>query len=68
MDLPIHIEQTNLASRLGFAAGPGYANRGRLLLRRAAAENALIHAFHFPFPGVGYVRAAGDGWRFEPLE
>ena len=39
----------------------------RMLLRRAVEENALIHAFHFPFPGVGYVREDGDGWRFEPL-
>ena len=38
-----------------------------MLLRRAVEENALIHAFHFPFPGVGTVHADGAGWRFEAL-
>lgn len=67
MDLPIHIEQTTWHP--AWDEQPDLAMRSRtMLLRRAVEENALIHAFHFPFPGVGYVRADGDGWRFEPLE
>ena len=68
MDLPIHIERDGLASRLGRAAGNGHAVAANAAAAGSMQENALIHAFHFPFPGVGYVRADGEGWRFEPLE
>ena len=67
MDLPIHIEQTDWHPDWDEQPETGMRSR-RILLRRALDENALIHAFHFPFPGVGYLRADGDGWRFEPLE
>ncbi len=67
MDLPIHIERTDWHPDWDEQPETGMRSR-RMLLRRALDENALIHAFHFPFPGVGYVRADGDGWRFEPLE
>jgi len=67
MDLPIHIEQTTWHPDWDELPELGMQSR-RMLLRRAAEENALIHAFHFPFPGVGYVRPAGDGWRFEALQ
>ncbi len=66
MDLPIHIEQTTWHPDWDEEPQEGLRSR-RMLLRRAVAENALIHAFHFPFPGVGYVREDGDGWRFEAL-
>lgn len=66
MDLPIHIEQTNWHPEWDEDPAQGMSTR-RALLRRAVEENALIHGFHFPFPGVGRVRAAGEGWRFEPL-
>jgi len=67
MDLPIHIEQTSWHPDWDEMPELGLQSR-RMLLRRAVEENALIHAFHFPFPGVGTVRADGDGWRFKPLE
>ena len=66
MDLPIHIEQTTWHPEWDEAPAQAMRSR-RMLLRRAVAENALIHAFHFPFPGLGYVREDGDGWRFEPF-
>jgi glyoxylase-like metal-dependent hydrolase (beta-lactamase superfamily II) len=37
------------------------------LLRRVAAENALITAAHFPFPALGSVRAEGDALAWEAL-
>ena len=40
----------------------------RRLLDRAAADHALVHAFHFPFPGLGHVRRHGGGWVWEPAE
>ena len=66
MDLPIHIEQTSWHPDWDEMPETGLESR-RMLLRRAVEEKALIHAFHFPFPGLGYVRAAGAGWRFEAL-
>ena len=66
MDLPIHVERTSWHPAWDELPALGLRSR-RMLLEWAVQQNALIHAFHFPFPGVGYVRAAGEGWRFEPL-
>lgn len=66
MDHPIHIERTNWHPDWDLLPSEGMRSR-RMLLRRAAEEQALLHAFHFPFPGLGYVREAGEGWRFEPV-
>ncbi len=38
----------------------------RALLERAAHEGTLILPMHFGPPHAGYVRRAGDGFRFEP--
>jgi glyoxylase-like metal-dependent hydrolase (beta-lactamase superfamily II) len=38
----------------------------RALLARAADEGLQVMGYHFPFPGVGYVVRAGDGFRFVP--
>ncbi len=38
----------------------------RQLLDRAAAEGLLVATYHFPFPGVGHVAKAGDGWSWAP--
>ena len=40
----------------------------RRLFGWAVADRLLVHAFHFPFPGLGHVRARGAGWAWEPLE
>ena len=37
----------------------------REIFARAASENALVHAAHLPFPGLGYLSQEGDGWRFQ---
>lgn len=38
----------------------------RALLARAESENLLLMAYHFPFPGVGYIRRRGDQLAWEP--
>lgn len=38
------------------------------LLDQASAENYLVHAFHFPFPGLGYVTRKEAGWQWKPIE
>ena len=40
----------------------------RRLFDRAVAEKALVHAFHFPFPGLGHIIQKGDAWQWQPIE
>jgi glyoxylase-like metal-dependent hydrolase (beta-lactamase superfamily II) len=42
------------------------AQSKRRLFDRAAADKALVHAFHFPFPGLGHVAQTGKGWDWQP--
>jgi glyoxylase-like metal-dependent hydrolase (beta-lactamase superfamily II) len=37
------------------------------LLERAEAEDLLILAFHFAFPGLGYIGREGAAWKWEPV-
>jgi hypothetical protein len=45
---------------------PEAAQTRRTLLERAGTT-ALVHGFHFPFPGVGRLAATLHGWRWQPL-
>ena len=38
----------------------------RAFLQRAADQNLRLYAVHFPFPGLGRVRAQGDGFVWVP--
>ncbi len=40
------------------------ATTRRRLLDRAAADNAQVLAYHFPFPGLGHVEKNGAAWRW----
>jgi glyoxylase-like metal-dependent hydrolase (beta-lactamase superfamily II) len=40
----------------------------RQLFERAANERLLVLGYHFPFPGLGHARSAGDGWVWERSE
>ncbi|HLZ79009.1 MAG TPA: MBL fold metallo-hydrolase [Sphingomonas sp.] len=46
-------------------ATQGRASR-EALLARLAASHERIFAPHFPYPGVGFVEKAGDGYRWAP--
>lgn len=35
------------------------------ILQRASDTNALVHGFHFPFPGLGRFTKDGDIWQWE---
>lgn len=63
---PIHIEEPSWNASVDIDP-PTAANSRRLLLRRAASEKALVHGFHFPFPGLGHVESVGEGWRWHPI-
>ena len=66
MDLPIHIENSTWHPAWDELPETGIATR-RMLLKHAVERKALLHGFHFPFPGLGYAREAAEGWRFEPF-
>jgi glyoxylase-like metal-dependent hydrolase (beta-lactamase superfamily II) len=40
------------------------AASNRALLERAAERGALLFGAHLPFPGLGRVRSAGEGWEW----
>jgi glyoxylase-like metal-dependent hydrolase (beta-lactamase superfamily II) len=64
---PIHLEQPDWYAGVDFAPEQTVATRRRLL-NRAATERALVLAFHFPFPGLGYVIQKGQAWQWQPIE
>ena len=46
--------------------GPQAETSRRALLDRAAADRLRIIGYHFPFPSIGRVAAAPDGFRYVP--
>lgn len=46
------------------AAAGGAARKA--MLKRAADEDLRVYAVHFPFPGLGRIRAQGDGFVWVP--
>jgi len=67
MDHPIHVEHVSWHAEWDELAEQGIETR-RNLLMRAVGRAALVHAYHFPFPGVGFVREDAAGWCFESLK
>jgi glyoxylase-like metal-dependent hydrolase (beta-lactamase superfamily II) len=62
---PIHLERPEW--RPIFDLDPDRAaTTRRQLLDRAAADKALVLAYHFPFPGLGRGTPKGAGWVWEP--
>jgi glyoxylase-like metal-dependent hydrolase (beta-lactamase superfamily II) len=40
----------------------------KILLNICAANNALVFASHFPFPGLGYVKQEQENWKWKPVK
>ena len=38
----------------------------RRIYDMAAADKLLVVGYHFPFPGIGHIEKAGNGYHFEP--
>ncbi len=64
---PIHLEHPEWCAGTDFSPSQVVATRRRLL-SIAAARNALVLVFHFPFPGLGHVSQSGDAWQWQPIE
>jgi glyoxylase-like metal-dependent hydrolase (beta-lactamase superfamily II) len=63
---PIHLERPSWRSVFDLAQDMAAKTR-RELLDRAAADQAKVMAYHFPFPSLGQVVSRGQGaWRWEP--
>ena len=63
---PIHLERPQWHAVVDLDPEQVEATRHRIL-SRAATKNALVLAFHFPFPGLGHVSQNGDTWQWEPI-
>ena len=63
---PLHLRRPDWSSvpdMLRDETGP----TRRALLEQAAMTGALLHVYHFPYPGLGRVSRRGAAWRWEPL-
>ncbi len=51
----------------GFDADPAQATETRrAVLERLASDGTRMLAYHFAFPGTGFISAVGEGYRFTP--
>jgi glyoxylase-like metal-dependent hydrolase (beta-lactamase superfamily II) len=62
---PYQLAHPDWVAVFDFDPAQAVATRRRLF-DRAADEGALVLCYHFPFPGLGRVARAGEGWRWEP--
>lgn len=63
---PIHIEHPDWYLKYDLASEQLIAMR-RQILDHAANHRSLLHAYHFPLPGLGYVIRKGNAWQWQPL-
>jgi glyoxylase-like metal-dependent hydrolase (beta-lactamase superfamily II) len=63
---PIHLEQPGWHAIVDLDPKQVEATR-RCILKKAAAEKALVFGFHLPFPGLGRVSQSADTWQWQPI-
>ncbi|HSZ38782.1 MAG TPA: hypothetical protein VK817_02365 [Trebonia sp.] len=63
---PLQLSHPGWSTRWDTDAVASAASR-RVLLARAADERLLVHAYHMPFPGLGYVTRHGDAFAWTAL-
>lgn len=63
---PIHLESPDWYASVDFAPEQVVKTR-RSLFKKASADKSLIQAFHFPFPGLGYIVQKEKVWRWQPI-
>jgi glyoxylase-like metal-dependent hydrolase (beta-lactamase superfamily II) len=64
---PIHLSHPEWHAAVDFDPDQVVATRRRIL-GRAAKDKTLVIAFHFPFPGLGYVLEKAEGWQWQPFK
>ncbi len=64
---PIHLEHPEWVAAVDLLPEQTVATRRRLLAR-AVEEQALVMAYHFPAPGLGYVVSNHDHWMWRATQ
>jgi glyoxylase-like metal-dependent hydrolase (beta-lactamase superfamily II) len=64
---PIHLEEPSWYAAVDVVPDLLASTRQRIMAM-ASVEKALVIAFHFPFPGLGYIVPTGNVWRWEPVK
>ena len=64
---PIHLEYPGWCAAVDIDAAQVEASR-KEILDKASTEEAMVMAFHFPFPGLGYITSKKDVWKWQPIE
>jgi len=64
---PLHVEQLSWYAAVDMNPQQALLARRRLL-ERAAITKALVHAFHFPWPGLGHVVRTGETLAWRPFQ
>jgi glyoxylase-like metal-dependent hydrolase (beta-lactamase superfamily II) len=64
--LPFQLQYPDWHMIFDWAPEKAAATR-RQLLEWAAEEKTLVHGYHLPFPGLGYVVQEGKAWRWQPI-
>jgi glyoxylase-like metal-dependent hydrolase (beta-lactamase superfamily II) len=64
---PLHLEHPEWCALVDLNVKDVIATR-RKLLEMATADNTMTLAFHFPFPGLGYVSPEGKTWQWQPIK
>lgn len=64
--LPVHVERPEWYAAFDLDPEAVVESRRRLL-ERAAGEDALVMAHHFPPPGLGRLRSADAGYEWDPV-
>jgi glyoxylase-like metal-dependent hydrolase (beta-lactamase superfamily II) len=63
---PLHLEQPGWYSSPDNQPAQAVSTR-KSLLERASANQALIFAYHFDFPGLGYAQLQQENWKWQPI-
>jgi glyoxylase-like metal-dependent hydrolase (beta-lactamase superfamily II) len=63
---PIHLEWQEWCAAIDFDPGQVEGTRRRIM-NRATVDNALVLAFHFPFPGLGHILQKEKAWQWMPM-
>lgn len=64
---PVHLEYPDVLLVFDMLPEQTQASK-RLICDRAADEQALVFAHHFPpFPNLGHIVKQGDGWQWQPV-
>jgi glyoxylase-like metal-dependent hydrolase (beta-lactamase superfamily II) len=68
----VHVAPAQLPNpdvTIGFDIDPTQAAKTRkTLLEQVVADRILIAGAHLPFPGIGHIEKAGEGYRFVPAD